>query len=90
MKLNVPKNNSIINNKSKITCKFGNRGEGSSLYEDAMRICRKYITRDLEYFHISEEMKKNIEKAITIKNTELLLQNLKNVQQIVYNILLKE
>ncbi|XP_014203550.1 A-kinase anchor protein 10, mitochondrial isoform X2 [Copidosoma floridanum] len=84
---NYPKISPIVNNDDKKNCIC----KGSSLYQDALRIYKKYLIKD-EFGpnRISGKLKENIEKAIENGNTELLVNLLSDVQNIVYTILENE
>lgn len=82
-----PKNNPIVNSERKRNCKFG-KCKGSSLNQDAMRIYRKYLAKDiLKTVCISEELKADIEKAVVNENPEFILKYLSEAQKIIYKVL---
>nr|XP_033327972.1 A-kinase anchor protein 10, mitochondrial [Megalopta genalis] len=59
--------------------------------QDALRIYKKYITKDaLGINQIPEDLKAEMEKALASENIEPMLQCLSAVQEIVYNILENE
>jgi hypothetical protein len=62
--------------------------KASSLYQDSMRVYRKYLAKDtLGLNHIPEELKANIESVVISEDIELLVQYLTDAQKIIYTIL---
>ncbi|XP_029174255.1 A-kinase anchor protein 10, mitochondrial isoform X2 [Nylanderia fulva] len=67
------------------------RHDMTTTRQDALRIYKKYILNEtLGISQISEELKLEMEKAVTQENNEPILQCLSAVQSIVYDILEKE
>lgn len=87
---NQPKKNSLVNDENKNSFKFGDH-KGSLLNQDAMRIYKKYLLKNLLGIdRIPEELKANLEKAVMSENAELIIQYLSDAQKTVYEILEKE
>lgn len=67
------------------------RHDMTTTRQDALRIYKKYIFKEaLDISQISEELKLEMEKAVTQENNEPILRCLSAVQSIVYDILEKE
>lgn len=87
---NLPKKNPLVNDENKNNCKIGDHN-GSLLYQDAMRIYKKYLLKDTFGINrISEELKADIEKAVMNENDELIIKYLSDAQKVVYKILENE
>ncbi|XP_034938020.1 A-kinase anchor protein 10, mitochondrial [Chelonus insularis] len=66
-------------------------GEISSVIQDALRLCKKYIVKDtLKINEITPAFKAEIEEAFTNQNTVALIKNLLITQKIVYKVLEEE
>ncbi|KAL7292936.1 hypothetical protein TKK_0013389 [Trichogramma kaykai] len=84
---NLPKNNPIVNNESKNNCNHSSC-KCSSMYVDSARIYRKYIINN--FFGVdclSEDLIKNLETAISSKDSKLIVKYLTDIQRTVYTIL---
>ncbi|KAG7203317.1 hypothetical protein KM043_010405 [Ampulex compressa] len=67
------------------------RCDVTTIKQDASRIYKKYIVKDaLGTTQISEELKAEMEKALTSENVEPILQCLSAIQKVVYSILENE
>ncbi|XP_011493847.1 PREDICTED: A-kinase anchor protein 10, mitochondrial [Ceratosolen solmsi marchali] len=84
---NLPKMCPIVNDNCKRNLKFG-ECKASSLYQDLLRIYRKYLAKGMhELNYITAELKVSIESVIIDENVKLLLQYLTDAQKIVYTLL---
>ena len=90
----LPKNNLVIT-KNEIAgsiCNFRNDGlRVSTVRQDALRIYKKYVAKDLLGPNlISDELKAEIEETVSCENAEPLLRCLAQAQKIIYKILENE
>lgn len=86
-----PKNSSVVNSDQKRTCKFRECKGSSLLQQDAIRIYKKYLAKDiLGPNRIPEELKQSLEKAVMTEHIEIILKYLAQAQKVVYNILEEE
>ncbi|XP_032688402.1 A-kinase anchor protein 10, mitochondrial [Odontomachus brunneus] len=88
----MPKTSQMVNETRQSNHDCGNkRHDMTTSKQDALRIYKKYIIKEtLGINQISEELKLDMEKAVTQENIEPILRCLSAVQSIVYDILENE
>lgn len=88
----MPKTSQTISEARQSNHDCGSKRQNMTTFkQDALRIYKKYIFKEaLGINQISEELRLEMEKAVTQENNEPILQCLTAVQSIVYDILEKE
>ncbi|KAK2583522.1 hypothetical protein KPH14_009478 [Odynerus spinipes] len=88
----MPKISQVLSGMRQSNRRYGNkRGDTINTRQDALRIYKKYVTKEtLGTNRIPEEVKVEIEKALSCENIEPILRCLSNIQNIIYDVLEKE